>query len=64
MSQTVTGAYIAEFIDLIDKINTLKAAAEDHFNTHPDSINWGHVGTLTKINSDLCVIMQFAGVKV
>ena len=24
----------------------MKALSDDHFETHPDEINWGHVGTL------------------
>ena len=27
-------------------LERLKALSDDHFNTHPDEINWGHVGTL------------------
>ncbi|MBK5933562.1 hypothetical protein CCR78_06155 [Rhodovulum imhoffii] len=24
----------------------LQALSDDHFNTHPDEVNWSHVGTL------------------
>ena len=24
----------------------LQALSDDHFNAHPDEVNWGHVGTL------------------
>ena len=27
-------------------LERLKALNDDHFETHPDEINWGHVGTL------------------
>lgn len=27
-------------------LERLKALSDDHFNTHPDEINWGDVGTL------------------
>ena len=27
-------------------LERLKALSDDHFETHPDEINWGHVGTL------------------
>jgi hypothetical protein len=31
----------------IDKaLSRLQQLSNDHFNTHPDGINWGHVGTL------------------
>ena len=25
----------------------IQALSDDHFETHPDEIHWGHVGTLT-----------------
>ena len=27
-------------------LERLKALSDDHFDAHPDEINWGHVGTL------------------
>ena len=27
-------------------LERLKALSDDHFETHPDEIHWGHVGTL------------------
>ena len=27
-------------------VERLKALSDDHFEIHPDEINWGHVGTL------------------
>ena len=27
-------------------LERLKALSDDHFDTHPDAINWGDVGTL------------------
>jgi hypothetical protein len=27
-------------------LERLKALSDDHFEAHPDEINWGHVGTL------------------
>ncbi len=43
-------AALAAFLDKkaeIDKILTrLQALSADHFNSHPDKINWGDVGTL------------------
>ena len=39
------------FIDAKTEIDTmlarLKTLSDDHFETHPDEIHWGHVGTLT-----------------
>lgn len=27
-------------------LDRLKALSDDHFDTHPDEISWGHVGSL------------------
>ena len=33
----------AEIDEMLAQLQTL---SDDHFNAHPDEINWGHVGTL------------------
>jgi hypothetical protein len=38
----------------------LKALSDDHFNTHPDEINWGDVGTLNHYASLLRQITDSA----
>ena len=30
-------------------LDRLKALSDDHFDTHPDEINWGDVGTLNRL---------------
>ena len=41
---------LAAFIERKAEIDTMLARlqrlSDDHFNAHPDEINWGHVGTL------------------
>ena len=39
-------AFIAAKAESDAKLERLKALSDDHFETHPDEINWGHVGTL------------------
>ena len=43
-------AALAAFIEKKAEIDTMLARlqrlSDDHFNAHPDEINWGHVGTL------------------
>ena len=29
-------------------LDRLKALSDDRFETHPDEVNWGHVGTLNR----------------
>ena len=38
----------------------LTALSDDHFNTHPDEINWGDVGTLNQYASLLRQITDAA----
>jgi len=41
-------------------LERMKALSDDHFNTHPDEINWGDVGTLTHYASLLHQISDSA----
>ncbi|WP_295143844.1 hypothetical protein [uncultured Reyranella sp.] len=46
MRRTALDAYIAKKSEIDTMLARLTALSEDHFNTAPDEINWGHVGTL------------------
>lgn len=35
------------------RLERLQGASDDHFDTHPDDVNWGHVGDLASINDKL-----------
>jgi hypothetical protein len=39
-------AFISAKVEIDMMLERLKALSDDHFNTHPDEINWGDVGTL------------------
>ncbi|WP_372838714.1 hypothetical protein [Phaeovulum sp.] len=39
-------AFIAAKVEIDAMLDRLKALSDDHFNTYPDTINWGDVGTL------------------
>ena len=41
-------------------LERLKALSDDHFEAHPDEINWGHVGTLNNYASLLRQITDAA----
>ncbi len=47
MRRTALEAYIARKIEIDTMLARLTALSDDHFNTAPDEVNWGHVGTLT-----------------
>ena len=39
-------AFIEKKAEIDTMLARLQALSADHFNTHPDEIHWGHVGTL------------------
>ena len=38
--------FLAAKIEIDGMLARLKTLSDDHFDTHPDEINWGDVGTL------------------
>ena len=57
-------AALATFIEKKAEIDAmlarLQALSRDHFNAHPDEINWGHVGTLNHYRAKLREITDMA----
>jgi len=53
-------AFIAAKAEIDTMLERLKALSDDHFNTHPDEINWGDVGTLNHYASLLRQITDSA----
>ena len=39
-------AFLAAKAEIDTMLERLKALSDDHFETHPNEIHWGHVGTL------------------
>ena len=39
-------AFLAAKVEIDAMLERLAALSADHFDSHPDEINWGHVGTL------------------
>ena len=39
-------AFIGKKAEIDAMLARLQALSDDHFNAHPDEVNWGHVGTL------------------
>lgn len=42
---TALGAFVAILNEIDAHIAAIKAVSADHLGTHPDAINWGHVGS-------------------
>ena len=53
-------AFIAAKTEIDAMLERLAALSADHFETNPDEINWGHVGTLNHYASLLRQITDAA----
>jgi len=46
-------AFIAHKAEIDDMLTRLQAVSEEHFNTNPDDLHWGHVGDLADMATKL-----------
>ena len=44
--EAALNAFIGKKTEIDEMLARLQALSDDHFNCHPDEINWGDVGTL------------------
>lgn len=44
--EATLAAFIEKKAEIDAMLARLQMLSDDHFNAHPDEINWGHVGTL------------------
>ena len=44
--EAALAAFIAKKAEIDAMLARLASLSDDHFNCHPDEVNWGHVGTL------------------
>ena len=56
----VLTAFLTAKIEIDAMLERLKTLSDDHFDTHPDAINWGHVGNLNHYASLLRQITDSA----
>ena len=45
-NEKALGAFVARKTEIDAMLERIQALSDDHFDTNPDEINWGHVGTL------------------
>ena len=57
---TALDAFMTTKFQIDAMLERLKALSDDHFEAHPDEINWGHVGTLNHYASLLRQITDSA----
>jgi len=53
-------AFIAAKTEIEAMLERLATLSADHFETSPDEINWGHVGTLNQYRAKLREITDMA----
>ena len=53
-------AFLGKKAEIDAMLERLTALSDDHFDTHPDEINWGHVGTLNHYRAKLREITDSA----
>jgi len=53
-------AFLATKFEIDAMLERLAALSADHFETSPDEINWGHVGTLNYYRAKLREITDMA----
>jgi len=56
----VLDAFIAAKFEIDAMLERLAALSADHFETNPDEIHWGHVGTLNHYRAKLREITDSA----
>lgn len=49
--EAALAAYMEKKAEIDAMLARLQRLSDDHFNAHPDEINWGHVGTLEHYTS-------------
>lgn len=44
--EAALAAFLGKKAEIHEMLTRLQALSDNHFNSQPDEINWGHVGTL------------------
>jgi len=57
---TALDAFIAKKAEIDTMLERIKVLSDDHFDTSPDEINWGHVGSLSHYRDKLREITDMA----
>ena len=58
--ETALAAFLSKKGEIDTLLARLQALSDDHFNTAPGEVNWGHVGTLERYAEPLRQITESA----
>jgi hypothetical protein len=56
---TALAAFIGKKAEIDEMLARLQALSDDHFNFDPEAVNWGSVGSISSVASDLRQITEF-----
>ena len=58
--EAALNAFVGKKAEIDEMLARMQSLSDDHFNAHPDEINWGHVGTLNHYRAKLREITDMA----
>lgn len=58
-----TNALIASKKQIDDMLAKIQNSSDDHFGADPDTMNWGHTGTVQYVEQELAKITEFLNIK-
>ena len=57
--EAALAAFIGKKAEIDEMLARLQALSDDHFNFGPEAVNWGSVGSISSVASDLRQITDF-----
>ena len=57
--EAALNAFIGKKAEIDAMLSRLQALSDDHFNFDPEAVNWGNVGSISSVASDLQKITDF-----
>jgi hypothetical protein len=58
MNTKATQAYIAKLEQIAEKLAKLQELSDNNFDSDPGNIDWGHVGTISRLDSILSEALE------
>jgi len=52
-------AFVDRVHEIRELLDIIRAAADEHFEVDPENVNWGHVGNVAHIASELRDVVAF-----
>lgn len=57
--EAALAAFIGKKAEIDEMLARLQALSDDHFNFDPEAVNWGSVGSISSVASDLRQVTDF-----